>query len=110
MKQKEQWTNDILDSLGGIQRAQPDEVLLSRIMAALPDNPLIATIPRWQLRWAAVAACVLVVANIANIYVLNVGRGLTTTGLATTVSATSQTTTVINDDAMTLFSDYSLYQ
>lgn len=107
MKQKEQWTNDILDSLGGIQRAEPDEVLLSRIMAALPDNPLIARIPRWQLRWAAVAACVLVVANI---YVLNVGRGLTTTGLTTTVSATSQTTTVINDDAMTLFSDYSLYQ
>lgn len=102
MRKKQQWINDVLSSLDGIQRAEPDGELLTQIMAKLPENPLLTVIPVWQLRWEGVAACLLLALNF---YVLNVGSELTTT-----VSATSQTPIVINDDAMTLFSDYSLYQ
>lgn len=94
MNKKEQWKDDILSSLDDIQRAIPDEVLLSQIMEKLPKNTLTTAMPRWQLRWAAVAACLLVALNV---YVFFASDNKLQEATLTT-------------DYVALLSDYSLYQ
>lgn len=100
MNKKERWKDDVLNSLDDVQRAIPDEILLSQIMARLPENTLTMNLSRWQLRWVAVAACVLVVANI---YVFNLEN-------RTMITASKTETIALSEEAMTLFNDYSLYQ
>lgn len=103
MKNKTQWRDEVLSSLDDIQRAIPDEILLSQIMDRLPENTLMMNLSHWQLRWAAMAACLLVVINL---YVLKADK--------TSISATTTTITLSTQETETemlaLFNDYSLYQ
>lgn len=104
MNDKTQWRDEILNSLDDIQRAIPDEILLSQIMARLPENTLTMNLPRWQLRWAAMAACLLVVANL---YVLiSADKELIPATTTTIALSTPETET----EMLALFNDYSLYQ
>lgn len=100
---KEQWQNDVLNSLDDIQRAIPDEILLSQIMARLPENTLTTKMPRWQLRWAVAAACLLVAVNL---YVLNTVDHTWQTGMVKAQASLSGQAS----DNIPLFTDYSLYE
>lgn len=61
MNKQDNWTDEVLNSLNGIQKAVPSHALLDRVMAQLPTNNLM---PKWQLRLTAVAACLLIALNI----------------------------------------------
>lgn len=105
MNHKEQWANQVLNSLDGIQRAKPDDALLSQIMDKLPATELTVTVSRWQLCWTAVAACLLIVINF---YVFTADNNIRQANVApeTTSMRTEQTELTTNTS---LFSDYSLY-
>ncbi len=64
MKNKEQWANEVLQSLEGIQRAEPSADLFAKISQKLPKEKVIKMIPLKHLKWVAAAACVLIVINI----------------------------------------------
>jgi len=90
MNKKDDWTDDVLNSLEGIQKATPSVELLDRVMAQLPKNNIM---PKWQLRLTAVAASLLIALNI---YVFDYDKQ----------EASSQPST----EYVKLIEDYSLYQ
>jgi|GEM_PF-6240415 len=61
MNKLDNWTDQVLNSLDGIQKAAPSLDLLDRVMAQLPQNNVM---PKWQLRLTAAAACLLIALNI----------------------------------------------
>lgn len=94
MDKKEQWANEVLQSLEGIQRAKPNANLFAEITAKLPKKT-VKIIPLKRLRWAAVAACVIIAANI---YVFSSG-----------INQTQQNITT-NAEEYGLVTDYALYK
>ena len=90
MNKQDKWTDEVLNSLDGIQKATPSDALLNRIMTKLPKNNIM---PKWQLRMTAAAACLLIALNI---YVFD-----------TVESETYNTSTSEYD---MIVDDFSLYQ
>ncbi len=90
MNNKENWVEQVLQSLDGIQRAQPADHVFSNIEMQLPIRQTFHTIPIRQLSWIAVAACVLITLNIY-VFTLN--------SASTSESTQSE-----------LITDYSLYK
>jgi len=64
MNNKEKWANDVLQSLDGIQQAEPNENLFAKIITKLPSQKAIKIIPLSRLRWVAALACVIVGLNL----------------------------------------------
>lgn len=64
MKNKEQWANEVLQSLEGIQRAEPSADLFAKISQKLPKEKVINRIPLKHLSWAAAAACIVIAVNV----------------------------------------------
>jgi hypothetical protein len=46
---KEQWKNDVMDSLRGIKRAEPNPFLFTRIEAAITQQVTKVTPKQWRL-------------------------------------------------------------
>lgn len=62
---KEQWLNEVMSSLDGVQRAQPKDDLFASIEAALPSNIVpIRTIAKQRLYWLGLAASLLISINV----------------------------------------------
>jgi len=90
MNKKDQWTNEVLNSLDGIQKAVPDDALLSRVMSQISENSLM---PKWKIGVAAVAAAMLIALNI---YALNIND--------------QQTQNQTSSEYISLSNDLSIYQ
>lgn len=96
MDKKEQWANEVLQSLDNIERAEPSADLFAKISAQLPAKEKTAkVIPLRNLRWVAAAACFIISANI---YVF--GSGL---------NSAKQKAETASTQEYGLISDYSLY-
>lgn len=67
MDKKEEWANEVLNSLNGMKRAEPSTDLFDKISAKLPKNEA-KIIPLKRLRWVAAAACLFIAVNV---YVFN---------------------------------------
>ncbi len=93
MNKKEQWANEVLDSLNGIKKASPDSDLFNKIVAQLPTENSTKIIPLSYLSWVAVAACLIICVNI---YVFNA-----------TLNTTKQEQELVT--TTTVLSDYSIY-
>jgi uncharacterized OsmC-like protein len=91
MDEKQQWIDDVLQSLNGIQQAEPNADLFDKIMAQLPKEKAVKIIPLQRLAWIAAAACIVISANI---YVFKAEIKINQNKLAVTSE---------------LLSDYSLY-
>ena len=90
MNNQDKWTNEVLNSLEGIQKAVPNDSLLDRVMAQLPKNNQM---PQRQLRWIAVAAGLLIGLNI---YMFSFDEQTSSNASAS--------------EYVSLVEDYSLYQ
>ncbi|MBU2997089.1 hypothetical protein KO500_11630 [Cellulophaga baltica] len=64
MDNKEQWAGDVLNSLSGIEKATPNIDLFAKITAQLPQEKMVNIIPLQRLSWVAVAASIIIAANI----------------------------------------------
>lgn len=64
MNRKEQWVEEIMNSLDGIESAEPRADLFEKITAQLPADKVVEIIPLRRLRWVAVAACFIITLNI----------------------------------------------
>lgn len=64
MNQKEQWANEVLQSLAGIKRAEPSVDLFVKISKRLPKEKLTKIIPLNRLIWIASAVCIVIALNI----------------------------------------------
>ena len=92
MSKPEEWADEIMNSLEGIQRAKPRADLFDAIDAKIDALPQPKVIPIRRLAWVAAAACVVIFVNI--------------------YSLTSSTNTEIAEEQGTetpLLSDYSIY-
>lgn len=63
MKEKEQWAEHVLNSLSGIERAQPGDDMLERILLDLPKETQSLVLMK-HVRWAIVAASVVIGFNV----------------------------------------------
>lgn len=89
---KEQWANEVLNSLTHLQIAEPDTDLFAKITAQLPPKKGAKIIPLKRLVWIATAACIAIAVNI---YVLSTKIKSDQNNLSANVS---------------LLSDYSIYE
>jgi len=89
---KEQWANEVLNSLAHLQKAEPDADLFDKIAAQLPQIKCTKTIPLKRLLWIATAACIAIAVNI---YVLSAKIKSDQNNLSANVS---------------LINDYSIYE
>ena len=89
---KEQWADEVMNSLTHLEKAEPDDQLFARITAQLPRTKLAKVIPLNRLVWIATAACVAIAINI---YVLS------------TKMKSDQNELTAN---IGLLSDYSIYE
>lgn len=64
MNNKEQWADEVLQSLDGIQKAKPNPELFAKITNKLYAEKQSKIIPLKQLGWVAAAACLLLALNI----------------------------------------------
>lgn len=94
MNKNEQWANEVLHSLDGMQKATPKVDLFDKIMTQLPQEKKAKIIPLRKLRWAAVAASIIIGVNV---YVFS--SGMNQAGQNTATTATEYQ----------LVTDYSLY-
>jgi len=58
--EKEQWKDEVMNSLQGMKQAEPNAFLFTRIEAKLQKS---VAIPQWQLRVAAIVLTVLMATN-----------------------------------------------
>lgn len=63
MNRKEQWAAEIFQSIEGMHRASPPDDLFKKISHRLTENNTRRNIPLRRLKWAAAAACFLLVLN-----------------------------------------------
>lgn len=90
MNQKEEWANEVLQSLDGIKRAEPQGDLFAKITAQISEEKIVKIIPLKRLVWVAAAACIIIAVNV--------------------YSFTPELTSVENQLVKTeLLTDYSLY-
>lgn len=89
---KEQWADEVLNSLEHLQKAEPGADLFAKITAQLPRTKVAKIIPLNRLIWIATAACIVIAVNI---FVLNAKIKSDQNNLATTTC---------------LLSDYSIYE
>lgn len=94
MDKKEQWANEVLQSLDGIKSAEPQADLFAKITAKIAKEKVVKIIPLKHLRWVAAAACVIIGVNI---YVFNSGIN------------SAKNTNVNTIEVYEILSDYSLY-
>lgn len=94
MDKKEQWVNEVLQSLDGIEKAEPKADLFAKITDKISKGEVTKIIPLQQLRWVAAAACIIIGVNI---YVF-------TSGITTTKNTNINTT-----ETYQILSNYSLY-
>lgn len=64
MNKKEQWASEIMQSLDGMQRAEPKTDLFAKITAQLPVKKQAKIVPLKHLRWIAAVACAIIAVNI----------------------------------------------
>lgn len=67
MKEKDKWIDDVLVSINNLERAKPSANLFARIENEL-DNDSVEVIPIYKIRFAAVAAAILLMFNVFSIY------------------------------------------
>lgn len=94
MDQKEQWANEVLHSLEGIEKASPKDDLFAKITAQISKEKVAKVIPLHQVRWVAVAACFVIGINL---YVFSSGMQM------------RKNTVEENSSTYRIVSDYSLY-
>jgi hypothetical protein len=63
--EKETWKNEIVNSLAGMERAQPSPFLFTRIEGRLQDATRLSA---WQLRVATAALVALLAVNVWALY------------------------------------------
>lgn len=63
MDKKEQWANEVIQSLKGMQKATPSDALFDKILQQLPTQQ-ITVISLKRLAWIATAACVMIAINV----------------------------------------------
>jgi hypothetical protein len=56
---KEQWQDEVLASVHGLQRAEPSPFLFTRIQQRLREEPTLALIPKAKIRLAAIGFALL---------------------------------------------------
>jgi len=95
MNKKGKWVDEVLQSLDGIQRAEPANDLFDKIMAKLPEKKQAVIIPIKRLRWLVAAACLIIGLNI---YVLSIGM------------QSSQKENTSESQSIELLTDFSLYE
>lgn len=64
MDKKQQWADEVLNSLEGIKRAIPKDDLLGEIITRIPNKKESEIIPLKHIRWIAVAASVVIMVNV----------------------------------------------
>lgn len=64
MNKNEQWADEVLKSLDGIQRAKPSNQLFDKINDQLKHEKRAKIVPLKRLSWVAVAAFVVITINI----------------------------------------------
>lgn len=105
MNHDEQWIDSVMNSLEGIRKAEPDDAVLYQLMAKLPRKSLSTTLSFRQLRWAAVAAGVVVAFNLYATVKLGDSEGRQ----AVVVGNVSAYINADTDTNVSLLNDYSLY-
>lgn len=93
MKEKEEWADDVLRSLDGLQRAEPNVELFARITNKVTQKT-IRIIPLKPLAWVAAAACFIITINLYTFY--------NTTQISDNTN--------LNKSEYSLVMDYSLYK
>lgn len=63
MDKKEQWANEVIQSLKGITKVTPSDALFDNILQQLSAQK-VAVIPLKRLAWVAAAACVVIALNV----------------------------------------------
>lgn len=63
MDKKEQWANEVIQSLEGLKKATPSDALFDKILQQLPSQN-VAVISLKRLAWVAAAASVVIVLNV----------------------------------------------
>lgn len=61
---KEKWKDDVLNSVKGLKRAEPNPFLFTRIKQRLQEEQTAALIPRSKIRWAAAGFALLCALNV----------------------------------------------
>jgi len=95
MNKKGKWAEEVLQSLDGIQRAEPADDLFDKIMAKLPEKKQAVIIPIKRIRWIVAAACLVIGLNI---YVFSIGM------------RSSQKENMSESQSIELITDFSLYK
>jgi len=95
MNNKEKWADEVLQSLDGLQRAEPADDLFDKIIAKIPEKKQAVIIPIKRLRWLAAAACLVIGLNI---YVFSIGMRC------------SQQEDTSETQSIELMTDFSLYE
>lgn len=91
--------NDIMSSLDGIKRAQPDAMLFDKIIADL-DRPTAKIVSMAQWRWVAAAAVAVLVLNFIGIKQYSNAQN----------NYYTQQTVAQTEDADQLISNFNLYE
>lgn len=63
MNRKEHWAEEVFQSIEGMQRASPPDDLFEKINHRISEKNTRRTIPLRRLKWAAAAACFLLILN-----------------------------------------------
>lgn len=63
MDKKEQWADEVIQSLEGIKKVTPSDALFDKILQQLPAKQVVV-IPLKRLAWVATAACVMIAINV----------------------------------------------
>ena len=64
MDKKEQWAEEVLNSLKGIKRTSPKDDLFDKIITSIPKNIKNEITPLKYIGWFAIAASVVISLNI----------------------------------------------
>ncbi len=64
MDKKEKWANEVLQSLDGMQKAEPKADVFTKIITQINANEAVKIIPLKRLGWIAVAACLIIGLNL----------------------------------------------
>lgn len=64
MDKKEQWAEEVMQSLKGIERAKPSSDLFAKISSHLPDTEVVNIVPARRMAWVAAAACLIIGLNV----------------------------------------------
>lgn len=67
MDKRDEWANEVLNSMAGAKRAEPNPELFAKIQSKLSEGKVVKLIPIRRISWVA-AACLCI---IANVYVFN---------------------------------------